>query len=295
MVLRTPDDRFDELPDYPFAPHYVEVEGLRMHYVDEGANAEETVLMLHGEPDWSYLYRKMIPIVAAAGYRVVVPDLIGFGKSDKLSEVSAYSYQRHVDWVRTFIHTLGLQHITLVAQDWGGLIGLRLAAEEGARFKRIAISNTFLPTGDTPANDAFLQWQAFSQSVPVFPVGKIIARTCVSRLSPEVIAAYDAPFPDESYKAAARAFPILVPVRPDDPAAQANRDAWTALKQWNKPFITHFSDSDPITHGGDTYFQRLVPGASGQAHKTIARAGHFLQEDKGEEWAEHIVQFIRDN
>lgn len=295
MILRTPESRFDNLPGYPFDPHYVEIDGLRMHYVDEGVNDRETVLMLHGEPDWSYLYRKMIPIVAAAGYRVVVPDLIGFGKSDKLPKVSDYSYQRHVDWMRAFLNTLDLHHITLVAQDWGGLIGLRLAAEEGDRFQRIAIGNTFLPTGDAPANEAFLQWQAYSQAVPEFPVGKIIARTCVSRLSPEVIAAYDAPFPDESYKAAARAFPILVPTRPDDPAAQPNRDAWAILKQWNKPFITHFSDSDPIMRGGETYFQRLVPGAQGQAHTLIERAGHFLQEDKGEEWAEHIVRFIRAN
>lgn len=295
MILRTPDERFENLPGYPFAPNYVEVDGMRMHYVEAGKHPTETVLMLHGEPDWSYLYRKMIPIVSKAGYRVVAPDLIGFGKSDKLPEVGDYSYQKHIDWVREFIEILDLQNITLVGQDWGGLIGLRLATEMEDRFKRIAAGNTFLPTGDVKPNEAFQSWQKYSQQVPEFPVGKIIARTCVSRIPKEVIAAYDAPFPDESYKAGARAFPILVPTSPDDPAAQPNREAWAKLKKWTKPFITHFSDSDPIMRGGEKYFQKVVPGAAGQAHTIITEAGHFLQEDKGEEWAALIVDFIQAN
>lgn len=294
-ILRTPDEQFQNLPNYPFEPNYVEVNGLRMHYVDEGNNDDEVVLMLHGEPDWSFLYRKMIPIVATAGYRVVAPDLIGFGKSDKPSKMSDYSYQNHMDWMTTFLEALDLKDITLVCQDWGGLLGLRLAAEQGDRFKRIAAANTFLPTGDFPMPDAFKQWQEYSQKVPVFEVGKIVSKGCVNRLSDEVIAAYDAPFPDESYKAAARIFPKLVPTTPDDPASEANRAAWKVLMQWEKPFLTNFSDSDPISAGGDKLMQKMIPGTKGQNHQIITGAGHFLQEDKGEEWAEQIVAFIRAN
>jgi haloalkane dehalogenase len=294
-ILRTPENAFADLADYPFEPHYVEVAGLRMHYVEEGENANETVLMLHGEPSWSYLYRKMIPIVAQAGYRVIAPDLIGFGKSDKLTEASAYSYQQHVDWMTFFIETLDLQDITLVCQDWGGLIGLRVAAENESRFKRITAANTFLPNGQGTPAEAFLQWQEYAKTSPSFNVGKIVSGGCVNRLSPEVIGAYDAPFPDDTYKTAARIFPSLVPTSPDNPAVPANIKAWEVLQKWDKPFLTAFSDSDPITKGGDKFFQKVIPGTQGQKHITIQQGGHFLQEDKGEEWAEAIVAFIQDN
>lgn len=296
--LRTPDERFANLPDYPFAPHYVDLDGLRMHYVDErpaGPAPTETVLMLHGEPTWSYLYRKMIPIVVSAGYRVVAPDLIGFGKSDKPTNPASYSYQQYVSWLTAFVQTLDLQTITLVCQDWGGLLGLRLAAENERRFVRICAANTGLPTGDQPPSDAFLQWQQFSQVIPELPVGMIVSGGCVRKLPADVVAAYDAPFPDETYKTAARLFPKLVPTSPDDPAAPANRAAWQTLMRWQKPFLTAFSDGDPITAGGDRYFQKLVPGARDQPHQTLTGGGHFLQEDVGEQWAELIVQFIQAN
>ena len=294
-VLRTPDSQFENLPGFPFEPNYTEIDGLRMHYLDEGPKDGEVVLMLHGEPDWSYLYRKMIPVVASAGYRVIAPDLIGFGRSDKPSAFEDYSYQSHMDWMAGFIIDLDLQNITLVCQDWGGLLGLRLAAENPDRFKRIAAANTFLPTGDFPMPDSFKQWQEYSQTVPVLEVGKIVSKGCVNRLANEVIAAYDAPFPDESYKAAARIFPKLVPTTPDNPASAANREAWKVLTKWKKPFLTNFSDSDPISKGGDKILQQMIPGTNGQKHEIITQAGHFLQEDKGEEWAEKIVAFIKAN
>ncbi|CCH56013.1 haloalkane dehalogenase [Fibrisoma limi BUZ 3] len=295
-VLRTPDDRFEKLPGYPFIPNYVDVGGLRMHYVDEGPRqSAEVVLMLHGEPTWSYLYRTMIPVVARAGYRVIAPDLIGFGRSDKVVEPDVYSYQQHVDWLTVFINALDLRSITLVCQDWGGLLGLRVAAENQERFARITASNTGLPTGDQPPSAAFLQWQQFSQTVPELPIGFIVSGGCVNKLPAEVIAAYDAPFPDESYKTAARVFPKLVPTSPGDPAAAANGAAWQTLKQWQKPFLTAFGDKDPITAGADRILQALIPGAKNQPHTTLTGGGHFIQEDKGEEWAQLIVQFIQQN
>jgi haloalkane dehalogenase len=291
--LRTPDGRFADLPGYGFEPHYVEVGGLRIHYVDEGPASAEVVLMLHGEPSWSYLYRKMIPVITAAGYRAVVPDLVGFGRSDKPGQREDYTYQRHVDWMRGVLEALNLRHITLVGQDWGGLIGLRLAAEHEERFDRIVAANTGLPTGDRPIGEAFLRWQQYSQTTPNFHAGGIVKGGCVSELSPEVIAAYDAPFPDDRYKAGARQFPMLVPTSPDDPAAAPNRKAWEVLMRWEKPFLTAFSDSDPIMRGGDRVFQKMIPGAKGQPHTTIIGAGHFLQEDKGEELAQVVVNFMR--
>jgi haloalkane dehalogenase len=218
-TLRTPDDRFAGLPGYPFAPHYVEVSGLRVHHVDEGPRDAAPVLLLHGEPSWSYLYRKMIPLITAAGHRAVAPDLVGFGRSDKPVRREDYTYQRHVDWMRGVLDALDLRRITLVCQDWGGLIGLRLAAEHPERFARIVAANTFLPTGDRPAGPAFLAWRQYSQETPEFHVGGIVRGGCVTELAPEVIAAYDAPFPDDRYQAGARQFPMLVPVTPDDPAA----------------------------------------------------------------------------
>lgn len=291
-VLRTPDERFDNLPGYSFEPHYIEVGGLRMHYVDEGPRDAAPVLLLHGEPSWSYLYRKMIPGITAAGNRAVAPDLIGFGRSDKPANREDYSYQAYVDWTASFIEQLDLRDITLFAQDWGGLIGLRIAAEQPDRFARIVAANAMLPTGDQPPGEAFLRWQKFSQTAPAFDIGRILQGGTVTTLPDDVVAAYDAPFPDDTYKAAARQFPALVPTAPDDPAAPANRRAWEVLEQWEKPFLTAFSDSDPIMRGGERVFQSRVPGTKGQPHKTITGAGHFLQEDKGEELARVVVEFI---
>ena len=296
--LRTPDDRFEGLPGYNFAPHYIDVpdgEGgkLRVHYIDEGPRDADPVLMIHGEPSWCYLYRKMVPIITAAGLRAVAPDLVGFGRSDKPSKRTDYTYQRHVDWMRSFLEQVDLRNITLVCQDWGGLIGLRLAAEHPDRFARIVAANTFLPTGDMPAGEAFLRWQQFSQEAPVFHVGGIVKGGCATQLAPEVIEAYDAPFPDDTYKEGARQFPLLVPTKPDDPASEANRKAWQVLGKWEKPFLCAFSDSDPITRGGDRAFQSMVPGTKGQPHTTIAGGGHFLQEDKGEDLAQVVVNWIK--
>ncbi|UTW09788.1 haloalkane dehalogenase [Pseudomonas benzenivorans] len=299
-VLRTPDECFDQLPDYGFAPHYVQVDDqeggqLRVHYVDEGPAGADPVLLMHGEPSWSYLYRKMVPTLLAAGHRVIAPDLVGFGRSDKPTRREDYSYQRHVDWMRSLLDQLQLSRITLVCQDWGGLIGLRLVAEHPERFARVVAANTMLPTGDHDPGPAFKSWQKYSQEVPTFPAGAIIQRGTCSELPQAVIDAYDAPFPDDRYKEGARQFPLLVPITPDDPAAAANRAAWAVLRQWRKPFLTAFSDSDPVTAGGDKLMQKLIPGTQGQAHTTVIDGGHFLQEDKGEELAQLVTGFIAAN
>ncbi len=291
-VLRTPDERFQNLPGYNFEPHYLDVGGLRMHYVDEGPRDAAPVLMLHGEPSWCYLYRKMIPIITAAGYRAVAPDLIGFGRSDKPASTDDYTYQAHVDWTSSLVEQLDLRNATFFGQDWGGLIGLRIVAAQPERFARVVAGNTFLPTGDNNPGEAFLRWQQFSQKAPQLPIGNIVRGGCKTELAPEVIAAYDAPFPDESYKAGARIFPSLVPTRPDDPASTPNRKAWEVLGKWEKPFLCAFSDEDPITRNADKAFQSRVPGTKGQPHTTIRGGGHFLQEDRGEELARVIVDFI---
>jgi haloalkane dehalogenase len=296
-ALRTPDDRFDGLTDYPFSPNYEEIPDgdggkLRVHYVDEGPRDAPPVLMLHGEPSWSYLYRKMVPVIVAAGYRAIAPDLVGFGRSDKPTNREDYTYQGHVDWMRALLEAIDLGDATFVGQDWGGLIGLRLVAEHPDRFARVVAANTFLPTGDRDPGPAFLAWQKYSQETPEFHVGGIVKGGCVTPLSDDVIAAYDAPFPDDTYKAGARQFPMLVPTRPDDPAAEPNRKAWESLAQWKKPFLTAFSDSDPVTGGADRVLQSSIPGAAGQPHTTIVGGGHFLQEDKGEELARVVCDFI---
>jgi haloalkane dehalogenase len=292
-LLRTPDERFDNLPGYSFAPHYITVEDVRLHYLDEGRPDVEIVLLLHGEPTWSYLYRKMIPLITSAGYRVIAPDLVGFGRSDKPAQREDYTYQKHVDWMTGFLLGLDLRNVTLVCQDWGGLIGLRLAAEQEPRFSRIIAANTALPTGDEPPNPAFQAWLHYSQTTPTLDAGSTVGVGCVVRPSPEILAAYNAPFPDERYTMGARQFPLLVPISPDDPASGPNRSAWEVLTRWEKPFLTAFSDSDPITHGGEKILQQRIPGAKGQPHTTITGAGHFLQEDKGEEFARIIVNFLQ--
>ncbi|MCU1467873.1 MAG: dhmA [Actinomycetia bacterium] len=297
-ALRTPDDRFTGLPEFPFAPHYVEVDDgeggrLRVHYLDEGSATGPVVLLMHGEPSWCFLYRKMIPVLTAAGYRCIAPDLVGFGRSDKPTERTDYTYARHVEWMRAALFdALDLRDITFVGQDWGGLVGLRLVGEHADRYARVVTANTFLPTGDTPPGEAFLGWQKFSQTVEDFAVGFIVGAGCHTKPSDDVIAAYDAPFPDDTYKAGARQFPMLVPTTPGDPASVANRKAWETLRSWTKPFLTAFSDQDAITRGGDRVFQRDVPGCAGQPHTTIEGGGHFLQEDKGAELARVIVDWL---
>jgi haloalkane dehalogenase len=299
QVLRTPDDRFTRLADYPFQPHYVEVDAgdggaLRVHYLDEGASDGEVVLLLHGEPSWSYLYRWMIPVLVDAGLRVLAVDLVGFGRSDKPARRDDYTYQAHVAWTWAAVEAIGLDAITLVCQDWGGLIGLRLVGEHPERFARVVAANTFLPTGDQHLGDAFFAWQKYSQETPEFKVGQIVNGGCLTDLSAEAIAAYDAPFPDDTFKAGARQFPTLVPTSADDSAAPANRAAWEALRRFDRPFLCAFSDSDLITRGADAVLRSQIPGASAHDPVTITGAGHFLQEDKGEELAQVVARFIGD-
>ena len=295
-ILRTPDERFAALPDFPYEPHYVGVEdgALRIAYVEAGPADAEPVLLLHGEPSWSYLYRRMIPVLADAGLRVVAPDLVGFGRSDKPARQEDHSYARHVEWLRAALFDqLSLDRITLVCQDWGGLLGLRLVGEHPDRFARVVAANTGLPTGDHPMSEAFLAWQRFATTAERFDVGRVVQNGTVSDLPPEVVAGYDAPFPDDRYKAGPRVFPSLVPTRPDDPASVANRAAWQALARFDKPFLTAFSDGDPITGGGDRVFQKVVPGAQGRDHVTVTGGGHFLQEDVGPELAQVVVDLVR--
>ena len=301
-ILQTPDERFSSLPDWPYRPVYTMINAtsaaeavtLRVHHIDTGtATSGETVLCMHGEPSWSYLYRKMISRFVAAGHRVVAPDLVGFGRSDKPAETRDYTYERHVDWMSQWLVNNDLRNLTLVCQDWGGLIGLRLVAAMPERFSRVVAANTFLNTGDRPPSEAFMSWRKYSQETPVFNVGAIMSGGCKIKLTDDVRAAYDAPFPDDSFKAGARVFPTLVPITPDDPSAQANIKAWHSLRKFEKPFLTTFSDSDPVTSGGDKYFQREIPGCAGQPHTTITEAAHFLQEDAGEKFADVINQFIK--
>ena len=299
QTLRTPDDAFADLPDFPFAPHYVEVDDgeggtIRIHHLDEGPADAAPVLLMHGEPTWSYLYRHVIPGLVDAGHRVIAPDLVGMGRSDKPTEQSDHTYARHVEWMRqALFDRLDLRDITFFGQDWGSLVGLRLVALDPDRYARVAIGNGGLPTGHGPASEAFLAWQKFSQETEHFPVGGIINGGCTSDLAPEVVAAYDAPYPDDSYKAAVRVFPSLVPTSSDDPATPDQEAAWRVLEQFERPFLLCFSDSDPITKGGDAPFRAKVPGAQGQAHTTIEGGGHFLQEDRGPELARVLAEFIQ--
>ena len=289
-IIRTPDDRFENLPDFPFAPNYVEVNGLRMHFVDEGEG--ETILCLHGEPSWSYLYRKMIPPLAAQ-HRVIAPDLVGFGRSDKYTEPEAYNFQMHRDVLVGFIEALDLWGITAVVQDWGGLLGLTIATQLPERFARLVIMNTGLPTGMFPMPEAFMQWRAAAERFGTkLPIGRVIQGGTVTEVPKEVLAAYEAPFPDERYKAGAAVFPLLIPLKPEDPGAAEMSRAQRQLTRWIKPALVMFSDGDPITRGGDALFRRAIPGAKDQPEIIIEGAGHFLQEDKGEKIAGHILEFL---
>jgi haloalkane dehalogenase len=296
-ILRTPDDRFADLPGFPYEPRHAQVPDpdggtLRMAYVDEGTGP--VVLLLHGEPSWSFLYRHVIRMLLDAGLRVVAPDLIGFGRSDKPAEIADHSYARHIAWTRALVDdALDLRDVTLVGQDWGGLIGLRLVVAEPDRYARVVAANTGLPTGDFPMPEAWLRFRETVRTAPAFDIARAIQSGCRTDLPEEVRAGYIAPFPDETYKAGPRAMPGLVPAEPDDPEAPANRAAWDALRQWVKPFLVAFSDKDPITGPMAPLFAQLVPGAQGIDHPTISGAGHFLQEDAGERLGREIVAFVR--
>ncbi len=294
-VLRTPDQRFADLPGYAFEPHYRQVDGYRMHYLDEGPRDGEPILLLHGEPTWSYLYRKMIPVLTAAGYRAIVPDLIGFGRSDKPVDTAVHTYEFHVDAVAALVASLDLRNCTFFGQDWGGLIGLRVATENEPRFARIVVSNTGLPTGEEPITPAFMVWRRMSKQMLDSGDMQVGCSGGRHAKAPELKQAYDAPFPDKRFKAGALMLPQIVPVGPDDPATAANKQAWEVLRKWHKPFLTAYGDEDPITRGADKLFQREVPGCQGQPHTTIEGAGHFVQETHGEELARVIVQFMQQN
>ena len=291
-ILKTPEERFKNLEGYPFKSHFINIEeGLTMHYVDEGPQDGPVALLLHGEPSWSYLYRKMIPKLAEK-FRVIAPDLIGFGKSDKPAEQSDYTYTRHVRWITTFIRKLDLRNILLFCQDWGGLVGLRVVTSFTQRFTHIVASNTALPTGDIPMPEAFAKWQEFAANSPEFDIGKIIAMGTAKPIPLEVEKAYNAPFPSEEYKAGARIFPKLVPTVPNDPEAFNNKKAWETFAQWDKPFLTVFGKQDDIMRGAEMIFQSIIPGARNQPH-TYLDAGHFIQEDEGEKLAEIIPDFYK--
>jgi haloalkane dehalogenase len=295
-ILKTPSSYFDNLPGYSFQPHYIDVgdeHELIMHYVDYGPSDGPIILMLHGEPSWSYLYRNMINVAASSGFRVIAPDLIGFGKSDKYVNQEAYTYASHLEWLNRLIIRLALTEINLICQDWGGLLGLRLVAAQTEKFAAVVAANTMLPTGEHEPSKAFTAWQAYSQTTENFNIGNIIQGATHKEIIEEVIAAYNAPFPSEKYKAGARKFPMLVPTSLDDPEAQNNKEAWEVLKRFTKPFLTAFSDKDPVTKGGEKIFQKLIPGCKGQAHTIIKNGGHFLQEDCAHELITLAIECFR--
>ncbi|MEE2662894.1 MAG: haloalkane dehalogenase [Myxococcota bacterium] len=332
QTLRTPDSRFDNLPGYPFSPHYTNVpdgEGgeLRIHHVEAGPADAKPVLCMHGQPTWSYLYRHMIPIIAGAGLRVVAPDLVGFGRSDKPSRREDFSYQRQVDWLTAWLVENDIRDATLVGQDWGGLIGLRMVAENPERFASVVIANSGLPAPEGVSEEraravrewrantppltipevmnalsnpdrerpeaTFAYWQKWTWESEDLPVALTVAGVVDGRtLSPAEVAAYDAPFPDPSFKMGPRAMPSQVPTLSDDPSLPANLKAWEVLSKWEKPFLCAFSDNDPVTAGADKELLRRIPGTKGQSHQTIRGGGHFVQEGRGEELAKIVVDFV---
>ena len=298
QTLRTPDGRFASLSGFDYEPHYADVPtedggSLRMAWVEAGPADGQVVLLLHGEPSWSYLYRTMIPVIAAAGHRAVAPDLVGFGRSDKPAQVGDHTYARHVEWMRSLVFdAMGLHGVTVVGQDWGGLVGLRLLAENPDRFARLVVANTGLPTGDHPMPEIWHQFRQAVQTAPSLDIGRFVQAGCRRPMSDETRAGYDAPFPDETFKSAARAMPGLVPTTPDDPATEANRAAWQVLTELDIPALVAFSDGDPITAAMRPILEGVLPGAQGRSHPVIENAGHFLQEDAGPDLAGHIVEFM---
>ena len=297
-ALRTPEERFAALPSFGHEPRYGDVgepgEPLRMAWVEAGPPDGPVVVLLHGEPTWSFLYRTMLPVLAGAGLRAVAPDLVGFGRSDKPADIGDHSYARHVEWTRRLLFdVLDLRDVTLVGQDWGGLIGLRLVAEHPARFAGVVASNTGLPTGETRMPAVWERFRDVVVGAPELQVSRLVAAGCREPLAGVVLAGYDAPFPDPSFMAGPRAMPRLVPTTPDDPGGIANRAAWTALARFERPLLCAFTDGDPITAGGDRRIREVVPGARDQPHVTIAGGGHFVQEDRGEELARVVVDFVR--
>jgi len=298
QVLKTPESAFNKITDFPYSPCFTEITDtvsseMTMAHYQCGPEDGHTVLLMHGEPTWAYLYRKMMPVLAEAGFNVIAPDLIGFGRSDKPVRKEDYSYARHLIWIKDWFTQVVKGPTTLFCQDWGGLLGLRLVADMPDYFSGVMVSNTGLPTGDHSPSEAFIKWRRFSQDVPIFPTSTVIQNGTTTELDEATLAAYDAPFPDEQYKAGARMFPLLVPTSPDSVEAQANKQAWDKLKQFKKPFITAFGDSDPITKGGDKLFQKLIPGCKGMAHRLVENGGHFIQEDQGELLANLLIQFIK--
>jgi haloalkane dehalogenase len=315
-VLRTPDERFADLPGYAFEPHYVQVETegivpLRMHYVDTGPADGRVVLLLHGQPTWSYLNRKVIGVLADAGLRAIAPDNVGFGRSDKLTEPTDYTFQRYIDWLHSFVTGLDLHDITLVVQDWGGPVGLSVLARDPDRFARVLATNTILDTCDAALagklawahhgvgdsrvmlEERLLDYVRFYQRAPdVWP--SYFLNAVAGPLPADVLAAYDAPFPDRSYKAGLRQLTALIPLTRNDPAAAIGRATMAALEQWRRPFLTAYSDADPATRGWENVFQERIPGARGQDHTTIAGAGHFVQEQQGEHLGRIIARFVND-
>lgn len=294
-VLRTPESCFAGVADFPYAPHYTELGGLRIAHYDAGPRDAPIVLLMHGEPTWAFLYRKMMPTLLAAGYRVIAPDLVGFGRSDKPARRADHSYLNQVLWMGAWLEANELQDLTLFCQDWGSLIGLRLVAAAPQRFARVVLANGGLPTGSGPVPRAFRLWRAFARFSPWFPIGRIVRSGCTAGLGGPDAAAYDAPFPSRRHRIAARLLPGFVPTTPADPERDRNEQAWAFFKRWDKPFLTLFGSRDPVTRGGEQIWQRLVPGARGQAHAIVRGAGHFLQEDRGPELAEALIAFMRAN
>jgi haloalkane dehalogenase len=293
-ILRTPEERFADLPGFPYRPRYADLPGgVRMAYVEAGPATGRPVVLLHGEPSWSFLYRHVIRELAATGLRAIAPDLVGFGRSDKPADPADHSYAAHVEWTRALLFDeLALTGVTMVGQDWGGLIGLRIAAEHPERISGIVAANTGLPTGDTPMPEVWHRFKNAVVNAPLLDIARFVQSGCKTELPPEVRAAYDAPFPDESYKAGPKAMPALVPITPDDPAAAANRAAWKVLTTLDRPFLVAFSDADPITGGMAPVLKKSIAGAAGRAHPVISGAGHFLQEDAGRELGRRIAEFV---
>ncbi|MHA1454218.1 MAG: haloalkane dehalogenase, partial [Promethearchaeota archaeon] len=295
---RTPEHRFKNLDNYPFTPNYITVNDIRIHYVDEGPKDAEPILLMHGEPSWSYLYRNIIPALVKEGFRVLAPDLVGFGKSDKPAKQSDYTYASHLHWIQSWLDQVDLNNITMFCQDWGSLIGLRLAVANKDRFKRIILANGGMNAprpGSRGPPKVFLNWRKFSQKSPILPIGYIMQRGTYGEISREVKKAYNAPFPGPKYKAGARIFPSLVPIYPDEPEAINNIKAWDEYGKWDIPFLTAFSDKDPITRRGAKIAQKLALGAKDREHPIVKNAGHFLQEEKPEEIVKIILEFIKNS